>query len=296
MLNESVSNILIKYRNIVAHLNVPIKMVDYLPDVKNSSSYYAIYVYCLQRWLLEQCNACANQTKNDFLNKQIEFINTHGSYSADLLWVLNTPFAYNMARYKNLSIEDLFLGKPVKKKESMPSISVESNKKNEPNKLASVQSAYNLGDVVEMNRIELTQRGGIRGYAKNTDIKLNISPKIVSAAGIIRKGITPKILKVKIISWDNGAGAYNTATVGFDVPEQSSNSQFKVGDVVTIIDVERTSNGKIRGIIQGTKIKATISKTELSGKNVLKMVGKPISVELLRWDANACSYNARIKD
>ena len=29
-----------------------------------------------------------------------------------MLWVLNAPFAYHLARYKNLSIEDLFYGNP----------------------------------------------------------------------------------------------------------------------------------------------------------------------------------------
>ena len=33
------------------------------------------------------------------------------AFSKPMLWVINVPFAYNMARYKNLSIENLFYGK-----------------------------------------------------------------------------------------------------------------------------------------------------------------------------------------
>ena len=35
-------------------------------------------------------------------------LNETGTYLRDLMWNIDLPFAYNLARYKNLSNEDLF--------------------------------------------------------------------------------------------------------------------------------------------------------------------------------------------
>ena len=72
--------------------------------------------------------------------------------------------------------------------------------------------------------------------------------------------------------------------------------EYNVGDVVTMSNIERTSNGKIRGIIGGTQTKITIPKSEMLGRSALDFVGKDIEVELLRWDSNANAYNAKPKN
>lgn len=99
-----------EYRNAVAHLNVITHLADYSADMREITSYYGLYHYLMQRHLLRshmgqggQLTALTDRERALF-GKTVQY----RSYSKDLVKALNTPFGYNLARYKNLSIEALF--------------------------------------------------------------------------------------------------------------------------------------------------------------------------------------------
>jgi len=94
------------FRNAIEHLNVIKAMPNYFKEVKNVQSYYALFCYILQRLLIEE-GAIDNQVLADKIVAE-------GGYSKrvqNLMWQLNLPFAYNLPRYKNLSMESLFYSK-----------------------------------------------------------------------------------------------------------------------------------------------------------------------------------------
>ena len=98
------SNTYRKYRNAVAHLNVIDKMNIYTEGAR-VESYYGFYCYCMQMILLGE------RTEKGVAEKMAPVRQT-GNYSRNLMWILNLPFAYNLARYKNLSNEALFYDQP----------------------------------------------------------------------------------------------------------------------------------------------------------------------------------------
>lgn len=93
------------------HLSLVSKCAEYLSDVslnRNKLSeikkivpvYYELYVYTLERVALEN---------NTYLNEKFgEDLSKYKSYNKDLIKRLLAPLGYNLARYKNLTIRDLF--------------------------------------------------------------------------------------------------------------------------------------------------------------------------------------------
>ncbi len=92
----------IQFRNIVAHLNVIKGIEKYLKEVKGCSSYYAFYCFILQNQVLHRVE------NSDFYTKYYNKLDKYGYYQKDLMKYLCMPFAYNLARFKNLSIENLY--------------------------------------------------------------------------------------------------------------------------------------------------------------------------------------------
>lgn len=92
------------FRNKVAHLNVVQCAYKYVPDMARVDSYYGIYHYVLQRILLQdqtfQITAISEKWKYAVEN--------YHSYNKDMVKALCVPFGYNLPRYKNLTICDLF--------------------------------------------------------------------------------------------------------------------------------------------------------------------------------------------
>lgn len=104
--NENLQNVPKVFRNAVAHLNV-INEADVLMEGAKVSSYYALYCYCLQQYLYKKCG-------NAYMEEKIKQLKEHRTYCKDLMWLFNLPFAYNLARYKNLSNEQLFYDEEVR--------------------------------------------------------------------------------------------------------------------------------------------------------------------------------------
>ena len=105
----SVENVIKVYRDAVIHVNVVNRMEEYLDDFADESiTYYGLYCYCLQRYLCE----CDEGHKLSKLKGLQARLNEYRTYNKDFMWLLNLPFAYNLARYKNLSSEKLFYDEP----------------------------------------------------------------------------------------------------------------------------------------------------------------------------------------
>ena len=127
-----------EYRNAVAHLNVIAHLADYSADMREITSYYGLYHYLMQRHLFKrhawQVRRPERPTEEE--EKRIEqeqkqlaweralFDKTlqYHSYNKDLVKALNAPFGYNLARYKNLSIEQLF------SKDAVPATEIKANR------------------------------------------------------------------------------------------------------------------------------------------------------------------------
>ena len=110
---DGIENIFKKIRNNVMHMSIVNKSYKYLEDVKleiNPKSklgnpvpiYYDLYVYVLEQILLDEYKEIKTKVK------EYSKLNVRNHYDKDLLKILLVPFGYNLARYKNLTIRDLF--------------------------------------------------------------------------------------------------------------------------------------------------------------------------------------------
>jgi len=94
------------YRNKVVHLNFCNIFVNYLDGIGDIHSYYDIYQYVIQKWSI------AERSKDfidpQYLTKLSNDLKQYRTYQRNFLKIINLPFAYNLARYKNLTIGDLF--------------------------------------------------------------------------------------------------------------------------------------------------------------------------------------------
>ena len=109
-----------QFRNSVEHLNAVRDAATYINDIKSIDSYFGLYHYLMQRTLEAQYNYfCGKESKfggviiseekiNKEMLKYFSLVKRYGTYCKDMVKALNVPFAYNLPRYKNLSIEELF--------------------------------------------------------------------------------------------------------------------------------------------------------------------------------------------
>lgn len=109
------------FRNKVDHLDAIRNVGKYIEDVKKIHSWYELYQYVMQRRIREQFDFDAEKDRKDGTGKVItredvkpktwEYfgkVETYGNYCKDFVKALNVPFAYNLPRYKNLAIDELF--------------------------------------------------------------------------------------------------------------------------------------------------------------------------------------------
>ena len=112
-LKENHINIFSSFRNTALHLNLISNAYKYIDDIRAIKSYYDIYQYILQNWIFNDLGS-SNEMLDDFKAK----FNRYHTYVNDLVKIMNIPFAYNLARYKNLVIADIFNDKFLKKDEN----------------------------------------------------------------------------------------------------------------------------------------------------------------------------------
>lgn len=226
--NGKTANIIKNYRNNVAHLNVVNAFPVYIKDIGEITSYYDVYVYAMQRMLLDEQLAYANEYNDALTDFSLEYdklIKEYKGYVKDLSWILNVPFAYNVARYKNLSIKELFYGDISKEKIPSPTVEeikvavkdeiVEAPVVEEEVEEEEVELAYGYfsGQTVTMGNIEVNSRGGLRGIIVGTNYKITVPPSVVQESGIDTGSLIGKELEVRIVDWSKGGNSFSSEIV-----------------------------------------------------------------------------------
>lgn len=217
------------FRNIVAHVNGVVDILSYVDDIKNITSYYSVYAYCVERSVLNRHKKSPNYQCN-YIEEQKQIIEANGNYSGEMLELLNIAFAYNMARYKNLSDEDLFYGRYVRKPFTNParitSKQISSNNSNASNNTSNNNkntvtpvsvnqanaSAYDIsliGTIQKMIIDTVTSNKKLRGKINGTSHRCTISLKAMKDAGIYANNSQiGKTYTVEITGWDTQSSLY----------------------------------------------------------------------------------------
>lgn len=105
-----------EYRNVIAHLNVVSSFPKYLKDVKKVESYFDFYHYMVLEALYEKNETVLKrglkESESPVLNKNAmamyKRMKEHQTACKDFIYTVNAPFAYNVARYINLSCKSKF--------------------------------------------------------------------------------------------------------------------------------------------------------------------------------------------
>lgn len=103
-INNADSNMTRKYRNCIAHLTVVRELNKYIKDIRTVDSYFSIYHYVMQRCITKRENDTEQAEK---IKYEDDLFKNHG-YTRDFVKALNSPFGYNIPRFKNLSIKQMF--------------------------------------------------------------------------------------------------------------------------------------------------------------------------------------------
>lgn len=103
-INNADSSMTRKYRNCIAHLTVVRELNKYIKDIRTVDSYFSIYHYVMQRCITKREDDTKQEEK---IKYEDDLLKNHG-YTKDFVKALNSPFGYNIPRFKNLSIEQLF--------------------------------------------------------------------------------------------------------------------------------------------------------------------------------------------
>lgn len=96
-----------EFRNTVAHVNAIRNIDKNLVNIKYVNSYFEMYHYIIQRELERKYKNSANQT-NDTITNYFDVLNKYRSYCKDFVKAYCVPMAYNIVRFKNLTIDGLF--------------------------------------------------------------------------------------------------------------------------------------------------------------------------------------------
>ncbi len=78
--------------------------------------------------------------------------------------------------------------------------------------------------------------------------------------------------------------------------EEQNEKQKLINKVVNVVQMETTSRGGVRGMIEGTVWGIALSPAYLKGKGIRAkdLCGKPVKVKVLRWDDNAQKFNGEM--
>ena len=105
---------IVEFRNAVDHMNVVRNADQYINDIAKFDSYFELYHYLLQRSLIDsyrygiENGIITAESVNPKSLEYMELVEKYHTYCKDMVKALNVPFAYNLPRYKNLSINELF--------------------------------------------------------------------------------------------------------------------------------------------------------------------------------------------
>ena len=108
---KGLKNLFKEYRNQVMHYNVVDYLLNrdfYFPKEFEYRNYFRIYQWLLQNSLLDMEQLGEINTFTKVLSVHRANLTKYQCYSKDLTYQLNLLFAYNYARYKDLSDEHIF--------------------------------------------------------------------------------------------------------------------------------------------------------------------------------------------
>lgn len=218
---KSIEILLRDFRNVVVHMSAVNSFPKYIQDIGVINSYYDVYMYTIQKMLVSKAIQISNEALLGFAQKYDELLSKHNTYVKDFTWIINVPFAYNIARYKNLSIKDLFYNEKCKEKMSMgsaPSLplkpTVEINEVTEEiEEEEESYFGYKIGQNVLMVNVEATARKGLRGFIKDTDLRVTVSPAMVLESGSLAETYVGKSLMVSLLDWNEGPKAFSSEII-----------------------------------------------------------------------------------
>jgi len=99
------------FRNKIVHLNAVMEADKYIDGIEKVDSYFMIYHYIMQRMIDNGCKPTGGRTPGfeikDYEN-QLQSAKKHNTYSKDIVKGLCRPFGYNLSRFKNLTIMEVF--------------------------------------------------------------------------------------------------------------------------------------------------------------------------------------------
>ncbi|MEI3163747.1 MAG: type VI-D CRISPR-associated RNA-guided ribonuclease Cas13d [Lachnospirales bacterium] len=110
------TNILVRYRNNIAHLNSIKNATKYVDNIGRFTSYFQLYNYIMQ-CDLKNWVKLKKEKEDGVLNTYFNDLEKYHTYVKDFVKALNVPFAYNYSRFKNLSIDELFDKNDTRQKE-----------------------------------------------------------------------------------------------------------------------------------------------------------------------------------
>ena len=99
-------NNIVNYRNIVAHLTAIRRCDEFIGDISKIDSYFALYHYLVQRQLSRKLDPTYPNFEQNYPCYAPLF--KYHTYVKDMVKALNSPFGYNIPRFKALTIDDLF--------------------------------------------------------------------------------------------------------------------------------------------------------------------------------------------
>ena len=99
-----------EFRNKIVHLNAVMDADKYIDGIRTIDSYFMIYHYIMQRCVVNENNAkhTAWLKQTPAFKAQYNSAIKHNTYSKNIVKGLCLPFGYNLSRFKNLTVMEVF--------------------------------------------------------------------------------------------------------------------------------------------------------------------------------------------
>lgn len=96
------------FRNTVAHLNAIRNIDENIKDIAYVTDYFGLYHYIIQRHLRNNCGNNPNKPIKPITQKYFDNLDRYHTYCTDFVKAYCVPMAYNLPRFKNLTISGKF--------------------------------------------------------------------------------------------------------------------------------------------------------------------------------------------
>lgn len=103
-LQHADKNTVREFRNTAAHLNAIRNIDENIVGIAHVNSYFELYHYIVQRHIYNIGIKNPSDSTSEYLDK----LNSFHTYNKDFVKAYCSPMAYNLVRYKNLTIDGLF--------------------------------------------------------------------------------------------------------------------------------------------------------------------------------------------